>query len=103
MHVNDVTVLIYGPPQVETFTFDGDEYLVDEERVAEPGVFALQPFRKQRTELVAPQSNRFVTHVDAAFSEQVFDVSMAEIEPMVEPDGSLNDHRRKPVALVEIG
>ena len=100
IHINNVTVLIHGSLQVETLTLDGDEYLVDEERVAESGVFALEPSRKQRTELVAPQSNRFVAHIDAALSEQVFDVAVTETEPMVEPDSMLNDHGRKSVSLV---
>jgi hypothetical protein len=89
--------------QAAALTGNRDEYFVDEERVAESGVFALQPFRKQRTELVAPQSNRFVTHVDAAFSKQVFDVAVTGNEAMVEPDGMLNDDGRKSVSFVEIG
>jgi hypothetical protein len=50
-----------------------------------PRVFALQSFR------------------NAPLGEQVFDVSMAEIEPMVEPDGMLNDRGRKSVSFVELG
>ena len=95
--------MIHGPPQVVTLTLDADEHFIDEERVAEPGVFALESFREQRTKFVAPQSHRLVTQVDASFGEQVFYVAVAEIEPMVEPDGMLNDHRRKSVPFVEIG
>ena len=84
-------------------TVDLDEYFIDEEGVAEALVFALQSFRIQRTEFVAPKSNRLVTHIDAAFSKQIFDVPVAEIEPMIEPDGILDDGWRKPVTLVDVG
>ena len=49
VYVNDITVLIHSSPQVETFTLDADEHLVDEKRVVESGVFALESLRKQRT------------------------------------------------------
>jgi hypothetical protein len=103
IHINDIAVLIHCSPQVETSTFDRDEYLVDEERVAKSGVFAFQPFRKQRTRFLAPQSNQLVTHFDAALREEVFDVVVPEIEPVVGPDGVLNDHWRKSAPFVEIG
>ena len=54
-------------------------------------------------ELIAPQPHRLVTHLDSAFGEQVFDVAVAEIDTMVEPDRVLNDGGRKPVSFVEIG
>ena len=80
VHVNDVTVLIDCPPQVMTRPRDRDEYFVDEKRVAEPGMPALESLRKQWAELVAPQPDRLVADLDAAFGEQVLDVAVAEIE-----------------------
>jgi hypothetical protein len=35
IYIDDITVLIHGSPQVETLTFDGDEYFVDEETWSE--------------------------------------------------------------------
>jgi hypothetical protein len=35
--------------------------------------------------------------------KQIFDVSVAEIEPMVEPDSILDDGWRKPVTFVDVG
>ena len=57
-------------------TVDFDEYFIDELGVAEALVSALQSFRIQRTEFVAHKSNRLVTHFDAVFSKQIFDVSV---------------------------
>jgi hypothetical protein len=47
--------------------------------------------------------SEFATHLDSASGEQVFDVAVAEIETMVEPDRVLNDGGRKPVSFVETG
>jgi len=46
-----------------------------------------------QSELVAPWANRFVGHGDASPSQQVFDVPVAQVEPMAVPDGVL-DHLR---------
>ena len=57
-----------------------------------PGVF--------RPELDAPQSDRFVRNRDASLSEQLFDVSKAHAESVVEPDGVADDFRWKSIAVV---
>ena len=77
-----IRVFYSGAPQVVALTVDLDEYFIDEEGVAEALVFALQ---------------------SAAISEQIFDVSVTEIEPMVEPNGILDDGWRKPVTFVDVG
>ena len=83
VHINDVAVMIHRPPQVVTLPRNRDEYLIDEERVAEPGVPALESTGKQRAELVAPQPDRLLAHLDSPFGEQVADVAVAEVETMV--------------------
>ena len=43
------------------------------------------------------------THVandDATLSKQIFDITVAEIEPVVKPDSVTSDIRREPVAFV---
>jgi hypothetical protein len=82
---------------------DPDEYLVDEERVAEPRVPALESLREQRSELVAPQPRRLVACLDSPLGEQVLDVALAEVEAMVEPDRVLDDGRRESVPLIGVG
>ncbi len=68
-----------------------------------PGCLRLSRFENNGPNFVAPQSNRLVTHVDAAHGEQVFDVAVTEIETMVEPNRMLNDRGRKSVSFVEPG
>ena len=53
-----------------------------------------------RPELNAPQSDRFVRNRDASLSEQLFDVSKAHAESVVEPDGVADDFRWKSIAAV---
>ena len=103
VYIDDLAVLIHRSPQVVTLTGNLDEYFVDEERVAESGVLAPKSPRKMWAELVAPQPDRLVAHLDAAFGEQILDVAVAELETMVEPDRVLNDGGRKTVSSVEIG
>src|SRR5512147_1222426 len=69
----------------------------------QPWVSALEPSRKQRAELVAPQPYRLVACFDPPLGEQVLDVALAEVEAMVEPDRVLDDGRREAVPLVETG
>jgi hypothetical protein len=52
--------------------------------------------------LDAPESDRFTADCDAIFSEQIFDVSVAQIKTMVEPDGVADDIRRESVVLAGI-
>ena len=52
------------------------------------------------TEFDTPQANRFAADGDAPFGEQVFYISMTEIEAKIEPDSIGNDVWRKSVAFV---
>src|SRR5437762_7390823 len=47
-----------------------------------------------------PAPDRFVGDIDAAFGEQLFDVSEAQGEAEIEPDCVLDDLRREAVARV---
>ena len=57
-----------------------------------PGIFC--------TEFDAPESDSFVTNGNNAFGEQVFDISMTEIESEVEPDRAVDDIGRESVTFV---
>jgi hypothetical protein len=50
--------------------------------------------------LDTPTANRFAADSDASLGEQVFDISVAEIESIVEPDSVADDVRRESVAFV---
>jgi len=55
-----------------------------------------------RTKFVDPESNRFVADGNIALSEKIFHISNAEIEPIVKPNGMLNDGRRESMSFVDV-
>jgi hypothetical protein len=69
--VDQVTVLIHGAPQILTLTVDRDEDFVQEPRIAEATLSALQPPGVIGAELPAPLPNGFVRHDDASFGQQI--------------------------------
>jgi len=50
--------------------------------------------------IVAPQTNGFIADSDAPLSQQVFDVAVAQVESVVEPNGILDNFGWESVALV---
>jgi hypothetical protein len=79
---------------------DLHEYFIDVKGIAITLMLSLQSSSVYSSEFDAPQPDAFVTDSDAAFSEQIFNISVAEIEAIVKPDGVTDDVRRESVALV---
>lgn len=98
--VDDLAILVDGPPQVPVLAPDPDEDLVHEDRVAVAAVPSPQSPRVPGSELVAPEADRLVGDDDSSPGQQVLDVPMAQVEAVVEPDCVLDDLRRKPMAPV---
>jgi hypothetical protein len=63
-------------------------------------VFLSPALGKAGSELNAPESNRFSADSDASLCQQIFNVSVAQVEAIVEPDGAGNDVRWESVAFV---
>ena len=59
-----------------------------------------QVHRDQGPEMIYPAPNGLVGDHDAAFRQQVFDVTEAQCEPEIEPDRLLDDLWRKAVAAI---
>jgi hypothetical protein len=53
------------------------------------------------SKLLAPGSNCFVGHRDAALREKVFDIVKAEGEPMIQPNNMADDFRGKAMASIQ--
>jgi hypothetical protein len=75
---------------------DFDEDLVGVEGITVAPVFSLHSSTVYRTELDAPQANRFSCDSDTPFGKQIFNEwsgtpAMTEIKPIVEPDGVGDD------------
>ena len=67
------------------------EDFIDIEGVAVASVFSLQSAGINSSKLDAPEPDRFAADIDASFSEKIFNVSVAEVESIVEPDGVGDD------------
>ena len=52
------------------------------------------------SKLVTPQTNGLVANRNVSLSQQVFDISMTHVKPMIEPHSILNDFRGESVAFV---
>ena len=81
---------------------DFDENLIDVEGVAISTVLALQPSRVDGAELDAPEADRFPSDDDPALSQKIFDIPVAQVEAIVEPDSIGNDIRRESVAFIGV-
>jgi hypothetical protein len=100
-NIDHVSILIDGPPKIEALTFDGDEEFIDVPDVAESSLFPTQSSGIGQSEFLTPVSDRFVGDKDSSLREQVFYVSKAQGEPMVEPDSVTDYFRRKAVASIK--
>jgi len=76
------------------------EDFIDEECIAEATVLSFQSAGINCTEFDAPEPDRFAGDSDASFGEKIFDITMAEVESVVQPDGVGNDIRRESVAFI---
>ena len=54
------------------------------------------------SELVTPESDRFSGYSNASLGQQVFNISVAQIESEIEPDGIGNDIWRETMTLIRI-
>jgi hypothetical protein len=78
------------------------EDLINVEGIAVTSVLPLQSAGIDGTELDAPETDGFSGYSDAPFSEQIFNIPVAQIESIVQPDSKADDVRRESVALISI-
>jgi hypothetical protein len=63
-------------------------------------VLSIQSSSVEAAEFDAPEADRFSRHSDAPLGQQIFNVSVAQVEALVEPDGVTDDIWRESVTLV---
>ena len=100
-NVDHIAVLIHGPPEIVLLSIDSNKDFVQVSNIAEPALTPLQFSGIFRTELLTPDSNRFIRDDDSAFGEKIFDIPEAQAETMVNPDGIADDFRREPMAVIQ--
>ena len=93
--VDDLAVLVNGPPEIVTLTANRHKEFVQMPRVADWPRAPPEPPCVGHTEGLAPLPDGLVRHCDAALGEQVFDVAETEGEAVVEPDGVADNRCRE--------
>ena len=98
--VDHVPVLIHGTPEILLLAVDSNEDFVQVPNIAKAALTPLQFSGIVRTELPTPDSNRFIRNDDSPFREKILDISEAQAETMVNPDGIADDFWRKTVTVI---
>src|SRR5438552_17349849 len=98
--VDHVAVLIHGTPEILLLAVDSNEDLVQVPSIAEAALTPPQFSGIVRTELLTPESNRFIRDDDSAFGEKVLDVTEDQAETMVNPDGLADDFWRETITVI---
>jgi len=93
-------LLVHCTPEIVLFAIDFHEDLIDEERITTALMFSLQSPCIKSSELDTPQADGFIADSDATLSEDIFDISMAETESVVEPDCVIDDIWWESVTLI---
>ncbi len=95
--IEDIPVLVHRSPKIRTFAADCDEHFVHVPDVAESTLSSPQSACVFGSKFPAPGSNGFVGYGDATLREKVLDISKAQSEAMVQPDGycQVNEQRFK--------
>ncbi len=98
--MDQVTVLVNRTPEILALTVDCDEDFVQEPRISESTLSALQRPCVVGAELPSPLPNGFVRHDDAQFGQQIFDIPEAQTVSVVQPHCVADDVRRKAMPKV---
>jgi hypothetical protein len=98
--INNIPILIHRTPQVVALTSDLNEHFINVPDIPKPSLFPAQRSSIGRPKLDTPTSNCLVGDGNTPFSKKVFDITEAECESMVEPDGMADDFRRKPMSFI---
>ena len=83
-------------------TASSDERARASDRISRPILSWLQLPIVVGAERPAPLPNGFVRHGDSSFGKQIFDISEAHAESVVEPDGMTNDLGRESMSAVAV-
>ena len=91
--IDDISVLINSPPEILSLTADLHEDFIQEPDISEAALSSSQLPSVVWTELPVPLRDRFVRHDDSSLGKQSFDLSEAQTELIIDPDGVADDFR----------
>lgn len=99
-NIDDLPILINCPPQIMLLALNLDENLINKVSIAVTLMFTFQSPGMVGTKFYAPQTNRLIAGFDTSLSEQTFDITIAEVESVVQPNCIADDIWRNSVAFV---
>jgi len=99
-NIKGLAVVVHGPPPIGPFPLDGHKDFVDMPGIPQPPLSFFKCTRLGRPKLLTPLADRFIRNGDTTFGQQLFDLTEAQREAVVQPDGMADDLRGKTVTLV---
>src|SRR6266498_5669488 len=94
-------VLVNRSPQPVATTTNTKRHLVEMPFVARSSSAPTQLVNEGGSELSAPAADGFITDLDAALGQEILDVTQAEVETVVEPDGVGDDFSWEAVTAIQ--
>ena len=98
--IQDFALTVHGTPEIELPPSNYDDHLVQVPAFGRSWPPTLNPPRIGPTEFQDPSSNCLIREVETTLGKQVLNVPIAQRETAIEPDGMLDDDRRKAVTTV---
>jgi hypothetical protein len=99
-YIDHLTVLVNSSPQIVLFALNFHEYFIYIESVTISLVISANSFREFGAELRAPKPDGLIAHRNTTLGQQILNISMTQIESVVEPNSVANYRRGKSMALV---
>ena len=101
--IENLALPIDRPPHIHPLAREADDHLVEMPHAIGPVTPLPNVGGDGGSELVAPASDSLVGYVDAAFRDQIFDISQAHRETVIEPDGLPDNVGMKAMTLERKG
>ena len=99
-YIDHLTVLVNSSPQIVLFALNFHEYFIYIERITIALVISAKSFGEFRAELRTPKPNGLIAHLNTTLGQQILNISMTQIESVVEPNSVANYRGRESMALV---
>jgi hypothetical protein len=99
-HIEDLTLMIDGAPQVHPPAGDPDHHLVEMPSLARSGTAPPQVSCNHGTEFHHPAPHCFVRYIERALGQELLDVAVAQRKAQIQPDRVLDNRRREAVSAI---
>jgi hypothetical protein len=96
--VERLALVVHGAPQIDGLAADPEKDFVQMPEIRGPWPAPTDPVGVASAEFQHPSPDGLIGRVDPALGQHVLDISVAQSEAEVEPDGMLDDDRWEPIA-----